>query len=319
MPISDKPLIVVVGSTGAQGGSVIKSLHETGKYRIRGLTRNPDGQKARELKEKYGVEIVKCDIGEKKEVEAAFDGAYGVYAVTNFWDSSIAVKGNVGMEEVQGKIMADVAREKKIKHLIWSSLDDVEGLSFGKLKHVYHFTGKNHVEVYIRKNLLPATFMYMGFYMTNLYTYFPPTKTADGYEWALGIKPDVRLPWVDPKHDVGPIVAKILENKDEYMGKIVHVAGEYKTMPEVCETLTKVLGKKFTYRYVEIKEEELKAAEGKELKGKEMIDLELKEMLTYFNMCGYYNGRDISETKKINPGMSTVESWARRGELKLPE
>jgi uncharacterized protein YbjT (DUF2867 family) len=35
-----KPLIVVVGATGRQGGSVINALINSGKWTIRGITRN---------------------------------------------------------------------------------------------------------------------------------------------------------------------------------------------------------------------------------------------------------------------------------------
>jgi uncharacterized protein YbjT (DUF2867 family) len=35
-----KPLIVVVGATGKQGGSVINALINSGKWTIRGLSRN---------------------------------------------------------------------------------------------------------------------------------------------------------------------------------------------------------------------------------------------------------------------------------------
>jgi uncharacterized protein YbjT (DUF2867 family) len=35
-----KPLIVVVGATGKQGGSVIKALIESAKWTVRGLSRN---------------------------------------------------------------------------------------------------------------------------------------------------------------------------------------------------------------------------------------------------------------------------------------
>lgn len=32
--MANRPLVTVVGATGAQGGAVVKSLVETGKYRV---------------------------------------------------------------------------------------------------------------------------------------------------------------------------------------------------------------------------------------------------------------------------------------------
>jgi predicted dinucleotide-binding enzyme len=44
-----KPIIAVVGVTGQQGGSVAKALAKNGKYAIRGITRNPDADKAKAI------------------------------------------------------------------------------------------------------------------------------------------------------------------------------------------------------------------------------------------------------------------------------
>ena len=79
---SSAPLIVVVGATGAQGGSVVKNLAESDKpYRIRGITRDSAKAKAQELANK-GVELVQMEACTKDEVFKAFEGA--TYAFVSF-------------------------------------------------------------------------------------------------------------------------------------------------------------------------------------------------------------------------------------------
>jgi uncharacterized protein YbjT (DUF2867 family) len=56
------PLVVVVGATGNQGGSVIRALADSDKpYRIRGLTRDDTKPAAQKLAA-LGVEIVVVDL-----------------------------------------------------------------------------------------------------------------------------------------------------------------------------------------------------------------------------------------------------------------
>lgn len=77
-------LITVYGATGAQGGSVVQSLlqNKSQAFKIRGITRNPDSDKAKALKEQ-GVEVVKADGLVKQEVVEAFKDSWGVFVNTN--------------------------------------------------------------------------------------------------------------------------------------------------------------------------------------------------------------------------------------------
>lgn len=71
------PLVVVCGSTGIQGGSVINALAESDKkYRLRGLTRDNTKTIAKELTVR-GVEITKVSlsVGNEENVKKAFKGA----------------------------------------------------------------------------------------------------------------------------------------------------------------------------------------------------------------------------------------------------
>lgn len=65
-------LIVVIGATGAQGGSVVSSLLGDKSYRIRGVTRNPSSEKAKALSAK-GVEVVTADSSDAGSLKKAFE------------------------------------------------------------------------------------------------------------------------------------------------------------------------------------------------------------------------------------------------------
>ena len=74
---NNKKLIAVIGATGQQGGGVVRALQASGQFKVRALTRNPD--KHRELAE----EVVEADLNRPETLKAAFEGAHGVFLVTN--------------------------------------------------------------------------------------------------------------------------------------------------------------------------------------------------------------------------------------------
>src|SRR6195256_6782113 len=132
MVSNDKKLIAVIGATGQQGGGVVRALQARGQFKVRGLTRNPD--KHRELAE----EVVEADLGRPETLKAAFAGAHGVFLVTNFQEA-----GSDELKQATAAIRA--AKDAGVKHLIWSTLPDVEAISGGKF-NVPHFTGKAKID-----------------------------------------------------------------------------------------------------------------------------------------------------------------------------
>ena len=80
-----RQIITVVGGTGAQGGGVVDALLASGQFAVRVVSRNPASKSAEAL-EKRGVQVVKGDLLEPSSLRAAFEGAYGAFLVTNFWD-----------------------------------------------------------------------------------------------------------------------------------------------------------------------------------------------------------------------------------------
>jgi uncharacterized protein YbjT (DUF2867 family) len=47
---------------------------------VRALTRNPDKHR------RLGDEVIKADLNRPDTLRAAFEGAHGVFLVTNFWE-----------------------------------------------------------------------------------------------------------------------------------------------------------------------------------------------------------------------------------------
>jgi len=299
--MSSKPTIVVLGATGAQGGAVVDALVALNKYHIRGVTRNTASDKAKEL-EKKGVEVVKADLKNKEEILAAFKGAEGVFAVTNFWDPDI-YPNNIALEVKQGKIIADAAKDVGVKKFIWSSLHDVHKITGGILE-LPHFTGKHKVQEYIQSIGLPAAFVYAGFYWSNLGSFFPPQFDPDGTpRFTLPFKPHTKVPGLDI-YDFGPIVREMFEKFDEFKGKNVLAASEYLTMPEMLDIYTKVTGQKVHYDPADSEN----AVE----------NVEIRDTIKWFNQWGYYNKEDISEARKIYPVMKTFEQWMRATNFHFP-
>lgn len=95
--MSSQKLIVVLGATGNQGDSVIKTLLEQPQHQIRGLTRNTSSDKAKALADK-GVEMVAADLDDKASLEAAFVGAHIIFIVSNYWGTLGALASSVGLD-----------------------------------------------------------------------------------------------------------------------------------------------------------------------------------------------------------------------------
>ena len=70
---------------GNQGGSVARSLAKNKAFHVRGITRNPESEKARELSG-LGVEIVQADGWNKEQMLKAFKGSWGAFVNTNTED-----------------------------------------------------------------------------------------------------------------------------------------------------------------------------------------------------------------------------------------
>ncbi|KEP47351.1 3-beta hydroxysteroid dehydrogenase/isomerase family protein [Rhizoctonia solani 123E] len=214
--VTKLPLVAVCGATGAQGSSVARYLLQDGGYKVRVLTRNPDGEKAQALKQQ-GAEIVRCDLGSEEQVTAALSGAYAVFGLTNFWEAGAET------EVKQGKNLADAAKTCRIKHFFWSSCPHVDG------EAPRHWESKCKVESYLRELGVPTTTIFPSFYYENIWMFFPLKQNSDSslmLDWFF--PSDVRIPSFSVK-DLGAWFVIALKNPETWIGKQMKLCSEILT------------------------------------------------------------------------------------------
>ncbi|KAG9001768.1 hypothetical protein FRB93_011973 [Tulasnella sp. JGI-2019a] len=295
---SSAPLIVVVGSTGLQGGSVIKALAESGKpYRIRGLTRDPSKPASQALA-KQGVEISALNITleNKDAVFKAFEGATYAFAVTNFWDHC-----NKNREIAEGKMLVDAAKAANVKLLIWSGLENYTAASGGKYKNVDHFDGKAAVTAYALEVGIPLANVEAAVYMSNYLALSPylemaaPSKQDDGSYAIYGPNPPNSVAhFVDVAHDYGLFVRKAIESpRDASSGVDVFAYGEVISFANLVKQLSEITGK--TVKYVQVTPEQFMQSA---LAGG-VAESSARELLENFQVIeefGYYGSKDTSRS-----------------------
>src|SRR5438034_5134487 len=232
---NNRKLIAVIGATGQQGGGVLRALQARGQFKVRALTRNPD--KHRELAE----EVVEADVDKPETLKAAFEGAHGVFLVTNFW----AYGGADELKQATAAVRA--AKNSGVKHFIWSTLPDVEAISDGKFD-VPHFTGKAKIDRIVKEAGFPHhTFVIAPGYFQNFVGALAPQKQADGsVGWALPLDPDVRCLHLGDIRELGNIVAGAFAHPDEAgHGEYLPLVGDFMSFNEIIETLNRQ-GHKFS-------------------------------------------------------------------------
>jgi uncharacterized protein YbjT (DUF2867 family) len=235
---NNKKLIAVVGATGQQGGGVVRALKGSGQFKVRALTRNPD--KHRELAE----EVVEADLDRPETLKAAFEGAHGVFLVTNFQEA-----GTAELKQATAAIRA--AKDAGVKHLIWSTLPDVEAISGGKFK-VPHFTGKAKIDTVVKDGGFENyTFVIAPFYYQNLAGVLAPQKQANGsMGWALPLDPTLRVIHMGDINELGNVVAGAFAHPDEAgNGQYLPLVGDFMSFNEIVETLNR-RGHNFSYKQV---------------------------------------------------------------------
>ena len=278
--MSDKT-ILVTGATGQQGGALINAMKGS-SFKLRAMTRKPEGDKAVALKQ-AGIDVVDGDLDREDSLTKALAGVWGVYAVQNTWEAGVE------KEEMQGKRMATLAKRAGVQHFVYASV-----ASAHRGTGIPHFENKWRVEDTVRQAGFPSfAIVRPVFFMENLVTPW----FLNGDSLATALKPDTKLQMIAVE-DVGKFGARAFTDAASFNGRELDIAGDSRTMAETAAILSRALGRTITFSPVPI--EEIR---------KNSVDYAL--MLDWFEGVGY--DADIPALKK-EFGFSplTLEQWAQR-------
>ncbi|MCH7232697.1 NmrA/HSCARG family protein [Glycomyces sp. L485] len=302
---NDKRIIAVVGATGAQGGGLARAIlaEPEGEYAVRALTRHPDSDAAREL-EDLGAEVVRADLDDESSVAGAFDGAFGAFLVTNYWDH-----GDPGRERAQAGAMARAAKVAGVRHAIWSTLDDtrdrvpLDDDRMPTLHEVYkvpHFDVKGESDELFTEAEVPTTFLRTTFYWENLLGAMSPQRRDGdlvvslpmGRSKLAGIAVD----------DIGRIAFGVFKGGERHIGETIAVAGEHLTGDEIAAAFSKLLGEKVVYEPMPFDAMRSAGFPGAD---------DMANMFQYYTEFDdeFTGDRDLDSVRRLNPELQTFEEW----------
>jgi hypothetical protein len=309
--MSEKNLLVVVGASGVQGGSVIRAVLANpslcSQFSIRGISRDPVAAAA---KTPFGDSITwsKADINDSDSLIHGFQGAHTVFGVTDFWQV-LSAEGEAEM----GKHIVDAAKTAGVKHLIWSTQISASKVSNGKGPHVAHLEGKYTVSQYLEqiKGEMISTHVCFPVYMSNFARLLTYPSPVDGVrEWKSCWDPHTtKVAFVDSATDAGLFVAGIMHqfsiDPSNVNGKFLHGVSQFLTPHELVSTFKAVRGEEI--RYEELGVEQFRAI-------LPPILSDLADQMSMMREFGLY-GKDEQEVQvehdKVLEGVGEKSTWEK--------
>jgi len=289
--MNDKPVVLVAGATGAQGGSVARHLLDTGQWTVRALTRDATRDAARRLAA-GGAELAVGDLGDQASLVAASAGISALFLVTDHWA--------LGKErEYQyGRNAVDAAIAGGARHIVYSSLPEAHRRSGGRL-HLPHHDSKARLEAELRAEQLPATFVHPSTYYENWPVRRLRRDPGGGLVFAFphGAAPLAAV----AIEDLGGVVSAVLAGGSGFHGRRIGVVGDLRPPAEYAGILTGVLGT--PVRYHDIPREEFARLPIRNAR-------ELADMFEFSRLYQAERDDDRLQTRELYPQVQTFEQWA---------
>jgi uncharacterized protein YbjT (DUF2867 family) len=234
--------ILVTGATGQQGGSLAKLLLQK-KHKVYALTRGRDAQSsaAQDLVNK-GANLVKGDLDDPDSIRHAVKDIESIFLMGTPFE--VGTEG----ETRRGKLVADIAKENKVEHLVYSSVVNAD-----KNTGIPHFESKYKVEQHIKNLRIPYTIIGPTSFMENL---LGARLGLQQGQLALPLSPSTTLQQIAVQN-IAEFSALVIESPKRFLGKRIDIASDEVTGEQAAEILSNVLEHKIKYRPIPAPNEDL--------------------------------------------------------------
>jgi len=276
-------IIAVTGATGQQGGAVARLLLKSG-WRVRALTRDTQKPASQALAQE-GAEVVPGDLDKPGELAAAFQGAYGVFSVQNYWLPNVGFDGEVR----QGISVADAALASDVQHLVYSSVGAAHRGMGQK-----HFESKFEVENHIKQVGISFTILRPAAFMEN--ALWNREKILSGVYPSWGLPPEKIFQTISVL-DIAAFTDLAFTNPDEYLGETFELAGDALTETQMAEKFAEAIGRPVKVGAAEMPTDAIP-------------DEEQEASFRFFSGEAYT--ADIKALRKLNPDLLDYTSWIGR-------
>lgn len=302
--------IVIVGSTGAMGRSVVKALLAANdqSIHIKCITRDTKSKRAMELASlNENISLVAGDSNDADSLRNAIRGANGVFCNTDYWSA-----GSKQKEIEQSINVLEACLSEGIEHFVYSSLENVRSISNGRISLPF-FDSKAEASEIILSRCPAATILVAAPYFENFQRNTLPCKRFDNHGAVTYV---FRDPMADKPYtmvaldDLGWFANYCFAYPDKTIGKQLLIASESPTMQEVVEAFTRVTGLKASYEPMTLEEfRETNKGTVNNILNSPDGDF-VGNMYQFIQEFGIQ--RDYSTLREINPQLLSFEAWLRK-------
>jgi uncharacterized protein YbjT (DUF2867 family) len=312
--MADKKIIAVMGATGAQGGGLVRAIQADadGPYRARAITRDAKSEAAQKLAA-LGAEVVEANVDDSDSIVRAFTGADGAFCVTFYWAHMDPER-----EIAEAHTLADAAKQAKVGHVIWSTLEDTRNwvpLSSDQMPTIHEHYKVPHFDTKGESNRFfhgaPTTYLLTSFYWENLISFGmnPKPDGQGGYLFTLPTD-NAKMPGIAAE-DIGKCAYGVFKQGESAIGKTIGISGEHLSGAETAAILSEVLG--ISCRHNAVSPAEFRAF------GFPGAD-DLGNMFQFKRdfEADFRGARDPAVARALNPDLQDFRTWVAANKDRIP-